>query len=146
MPHVQTQVERSVILVTIVIAGLMACTFDQGPAAGMLGPIPNSAELLEQRTVVHGFDVTHVFLFSTTDTQLRDALVDKWKLRELTNDEEGPVSFARNDYPDNYPWWWPSEWPSGTRSYGRSCDKEEYYWSLWETANSRRLFVEIGRW
>ncbi len=90
----------------------------------------------------HGFDEAHLFVFSVSDTALRDALVKKWNLRDLTGSVEDPVSFAGDDHPK----WWPFNWPSATRKFGRYDEDQEEYWSIWEQPNTDRLYVQVGNW
>lgn len=136
------RISASVIL-TMIATSLVGCS----SPAEIIGPIPDSARLLKHQTIVYGFDKIHVFVFSTTDAQLRETLVDKWDLHDLTNHEENPVSWAENAYARNdYPKWWPSKWPPETRGYGRRCDEEERYWSVWESPERGRLYVEVGQW
>jgi hypothetical protein len=109
---------------------------------GIVGELPMSARLVEHETVRHGFDYSHLFEFSCSDQALRDTLVRRWTLQDLTGADEDPVSFVINDHPS----WWPSSLSSAIRKYGRSDESSEEYWSVWQESETGPLYVEVGRW
>lgn len=112
------------------------------PYGRLVDSLPASASLVQHKVVRHGLDWCELFEFSCSDTALRDALVRKWKLRNLTKSTEEPVSFVQKDRPV----WWPSNTGSATRKFGRSDEKAEQYLSVWEFSATGRLYVENGQW
>ena len=114
----------------------------QPPYAGIVDELPISARLVRHKLIRHGVDYGHVFEFSCADAALRERLVSRWQLRDLTRSKETPVSFMASDHLD---WWTPDVSPA-TRRFGRCDDDSESYMSVWEHPETGRLYVEVGRW
>jgi len=113
------------------------------PYAPIIDELPISARLVRHERIRHGVDYCHLFEFSCSDAALRERLVSRWQLRDLArSNEKAPTSFAENDHPD----WWMPDTPATTRRFGRSDDDSESYVSVWEQSETRRLYVEVGRW
>lgn len=108
----------------------------------IIGELPSSARLVRHEFSRHGFDYVHLFKFACSDATLRDSLVIRWRLRDLTESDEAPTSFMENAHPD---WWIPSTPPASHR-FGRSDEDSERYWSVWEQSESGLLYIEVGRW
>lgn len=130
-----------VILLAMVAFGVMRF-LSQPPYAQIVDELPESASLVRHELIWHGLDHCHLFVFSCSDTALRDQLVSRWQLRDLTDSEDSPVSFADNAHPT----WWTPDTPSATHKFGRHDDESEGYLSVWEQSETGRLYVEVGRW
>lgn len=114
----------------------------QPPFVQIVDKLPISACLVRHKLIPHGIDYCQLFEFSCSDTALRDALVSKWRLRDLTDGNDEMFSFVENDHPA----WWTPNAPSATRKFGRHDEDSESYMSVWEQSKTGRLYVEVGRW
>jgi hypothetical protein len=114
----------------------------QRPYSEIVDKLPQSANLVRHELIWHGFDPCHVFEFSCADAALRDELVSRWQLRDLTDSADGPVTFLENTHPT----WWTPDVPAAIRRFGRHDDDSESYLSVWEHSDTGRLYVEVGRW
>ena len=128
--------------VVCLLAGLVIRLLRTPPYAELVDELPASARLDRYESVRHGSDHCHVFEFRCSDSTLLDTLVGRWRLRDLTDSGEEPVSFMEYEHPD----WWTPNAPSAARRFGRSDDKSETYISVWEQRQTGRLYVETGRW
>lgn len=112
------------------------------PYAQIVDELPISARLVRHELIRHGVDYCHVFEFYCSNAALREKLVSRWQLRDLTRGKEAPVSFVANDHPD----WWAPDTPATTGKFGRRDDNSESYVSIWEQPETGRLYVEVGSW
>lgn len=112
------------------------------PYALIVDELPISARLVRHELIWHGFDYCHLFEFACSDAALREKLVSRWQLRDLTRGDEDPVSFMEYDHPD----WWTPDMRATTGKFGWHNDKTERYLSVWEQPETGRLYVEYGRW
>ena len=150
----QSPVRRTPWRVLFVLAFflLLVCAFSvlrlpirfwvQPPHVRIVGELPTSARLVRHQLVRHGLDYCHLFEFACSDTRLRDGLVRKWRLRDLSGSNEDPYSFVVHDSPS----WWPSDLTSVSAKFGRVDETTEEYWSVWEETETGRVYVEVGRW
>ncbi len=147
-PKRQPQRSTFPLLLVLAILLLGVCAFIlwrpvfQSPHIRIVGELPSSARLINHELIRAGIDYSHVFEFSCSDTTLRDRLVNKWQLRDLTGSEEAPTSFVEIRRPS----WGPSTVPPEERKFGREDQAREEYWSVWEDSQAGRLYVEVGRW
>ncbi|GAB6184554.1 hypothetical protein [Thermopirellula anaerolimosa] len=112
------------------------------PYAVIVDELPISARLVRHEQIRHGLDYCHLFEFSCSDAALREKLVSRWQLRDLTRSDEEPLLSVAYDHPD----WWMPDTPPATRKFGRRDDNTESYVSVWEHSKTGRLYVEVGRW
>jgi hypothetical protein len=112
------------------------------PYTRVVDELPISARLVRHEFIRHGVDFCDLFEFSCSDVTLRDTLVSKWRLRDLTGTRQDPVSFVENDHPV----WWPSSTSVATHKFGRRDEDAESYISVWDYSETGQLFVELGVW
>jgi len=112
------------------------------PYVHVVDELPISARLVRHELIRHGVDCCHLFEFSCSDAALRDRLVTRWQLRDLTRSKEPPVSFVASAHPD----WWTPDTPAATHKFGWRDDDSESYVSVWEQSETGRLYVEVGNW
>jgi hypothetical protein len=130
----------AIVLVMVAYGGIRFLS--QPPYAQIVDRLPESAKLVRHELIRHGLDHCHVFEFSCSDTALRDQLVARWQLRDLTDSADGPVTFLESKHPN----WWTPNTPAATHKFGRHDDESEGYLSVWEQSETGRLYVEVGRW
>jgi hypothetical protein len=107
-----------------------------------LGDVPKTAHILNRDVVRHGIDTIYIFEVLDTELELRDRLIEKWHLRDITHNSNSPMSFLNSDHPT----WWPSEWSFATSKFGKVDESAEKYWSIWIDDDKRRIFIEVGQW
>jgi hypothetical protein len=113
------------------------------PYALIVDGLPISARLVRHELIRHGFDDCHLFEFACSDTALREKLVSRWQLRDLTRGNAAPVSFMEFvDHPD----WWTPYTRATPGKFGWHDDNTERYVSVWEQPERGRLYVEVGHW
>lgn len=131
-----------VVACTFLVACLVIRSLAEPPYIQIVDELPISTRLVRHELIRCGIDYCRLYEFSCSDTALRDKLVSKWRLRDLTGSNETPMSFMEYDHPD----WWTPNVPAATHKFGRRDDDSESYLSLWEQSETGRLYVEVGRW
>lgn len=103
--------------------------------------IVDAKSVVRCETRRHGLDVIRVYELLDDDSNAA-RIISRWKMMELDENSDGPISFATSKSSD----WWMRGVTSTWKRYGASDEVHEEYWSMWKDTESNRIFLEIGQW